>query len=326
MGTVNILIAEDNEKYAKYYVNVIEHLNSLNTHNHYFKAEVVKDGYEAYNRLTNLDYDFVIFEEYLPNMKASEILEKLYENKRMTCSVLITKTGSEKLAVKGFRLGIKNYWRKENLGEADLEKEILKCSPDSTDLENGKSKEKRLSEEHSHTFFVFAIVRNPGFDNLHSRDALDAIYQTIRNMFEAKVHEYGGRIISSKANSYLASFHESYNFSTMTVLCAIEVFSSICLYNLSESNNTLSRLKYKICLHKGRVKDEKNTEIIISEDLNVSVHMSSDTKGYNFVISQPIYEALDDKLKEKFIESYEFENYKMYYYRFWQNIIKKGEP
>jgi hypothetical protein len=41
---------------------------------------------------------------------------------------------------------------------------------------------------------------------------------------------------------------------------------------------------------------------------------------YNFVISQPVYDDLDEKLKKKFIQAYEFENYPMYYYKFWENI------
>jgi len=75
MKALNILIIEDNKDHL-YFIK--KALNSKK-----YKLKIIEDGTVAYNYLLNPDIppDIVLLDQYLPNMRGCEILEKLGSKK-----------------------------------------------------------------------------------------------------------------------------------------------------------------------------------------------------------------------------------------------------
>jgi len=314
MKEIKILIADNVKKDQKFYTSFFYSLTDDTTHDYKYFLDFASTGEETFEKIVQNGYDFIIFEEFLPKKKATDILSIMKINNINIPSVMITKKGSEHLAVKAFRLGIKNYFRKENLNLEELKEEILKNInlPQSNGLMNFEYHDLIKGQEYEFAYIKFGLRKNSEFTSHYSKRNLDVIFNNIRMFFEKKVKKYGGEMWSSKATSFLAAFR-CIRYSTAAVLCGIEIFSGLSLYNISE-RGVSSDLFYSLCVHKGPARYQDEKDIIISRDLNFTAHMEKNTHGYYFVISEELFKDLDKKLKIHFKENYEFENRKIYTY------------
>ncbi len=318
MKEIKILIADNSKRQQKLYSNFFREINKNSHDNYTFALEFAENGKEALKKIIDDGFDFLICEEFLTKLKGIELLKELQLKNHIIPSVLITKKGSEELAVTAFRTGFLNYWRKENLNLNDLLRDINKSLnlKSNGDLHKFEYQELIPGQEYHLAFLKFDLLRGKNsIATLHSRDKLDQIYKSIRDFFERKVKNLGGEIWASKSESFLAVFHRT-NFIKNAVICSIDIFSGLCLYNLSTNSSINAGIGFKLGVHHGLARFENNKDIIISKDINYTAHMLKKSDDYTFIISEDIYNVLDEKLTIHFKESFEFKKKKIYHYLF----------
>ena len=101
---MKILIVEDEFKIAKSLKRGLEEEQ--------FIVETVGDGIDAYNKITNWEYDLIILDLMIPRMSGIEVLEKMRENKIYTPVIILTAKDSVRDKVHGLNNGADDYLAK----------------------------------------------------------------------------------------------------------------------------------------------------------------------------------------------------------------------
>ncbi len=74
-----------------------------------YDASSAADGYEALDIVHESTFDLIIADYLMPNMTGLEFLKTIRQNGILTPFILITAEGSEQLAVRALRLGVRDY-------------------------------------------------------------------------------------------------------------------------------------------------------------------------------------------------------------------------
>jgi DNA-binding response OmpR family regulator len=98
---MRILVVEDEKKIADFVANGLRAAN--------FEAEVVRDGDEAFQKLTGENYDGAVLDIMLPGRDGLSIVRQLRENGNNIPIVLLTARGSVNERIDGLRLGADDY-------------------------------------------------------------------------------------------------------------------------------------------------------------------------------------------------------------------------
>lgn len=102
MAQERILVADDHKENVKFIVDAV-----LLPHG--FKPIVAYNGEEALRKALEEKPDLILLDLQMPKMLGLEVMEKLQEAGLHVPVVLMTFHGSEEIAVKGFRMGARDY-------------------------------------------------------------------------------------------------------------------------------------------------------------------------------------------------------------------------
>jgi len=105
MNTKRILVVEDEEFLRQLYVNILKEEG--------FIVEEAKDGEEAYQLLTQKDYDLILLDFQIPKLNGSQILENLKTKlpaKKIGRIIIMSNMDRDSLELKGLKSeNIKGY-------------------------------------------------------------------------------------------------------------------------------------------------------------------------------------------------------------------------
>jgi len=149
-----------------------------------------------------------------------------------------------------------------------------------------------------------------------SKDAIDSIYQNLRNVINSIAKMFGGRLWFWQNNCGTAIFFfgEKINLSVLSAIYFYTHFFQICTEKLK-----LQKLPhFKIACHEGNtIYHYKNTEGITSSCINFLAHIIKKfSKSDKFYITENIYENLNQRLKNYFSFQNNFQNKKIFQYRY----------
>ncbi len=102
MAGETILVVDDNAEACNFAVNYVLRPNG-------YRSLVAHDGEEGLRRALDDNPDLIILDLEMPRMTGMEVLEALNAAGRAIPVILSTFHGSEELAVRAFRLGVKDY-------------------------------------------------------------------------------------------------------------------------------------------------------------------------------------------------------------------------
>ncbi|QQS44540.1 response regulator [Candidatus Roizmanbacteria bacterium] len=113
-----ILVVEDEEYLRDLYVQILKQEG--------YNVEVAVNGEEAYQKMSQKDYDLVILDVILPKMDGLQVVDKLKNeghsvNKNV---VLLSNLGQELVAAKAIDLGVRGYMVKSDYTPEELVKEV----------------------------------------------------------------------------------------------------------------------------------------------------------------------------------------------------------
>lgn len=113
-----ILVVEDEEYLRDLYVQILKQEE--------YNVEVAVNGEEAYQKMSQKDYDLVILDVILPKMDGLQVVDKLKKeghtvNKNV---VLLSNLGQELVVAKAIDLGVRGYMVKSDYTPEELVKEV----------------------------------------------------------------------------------------------------------------------------------------------------------------------------------------------------------
>lgn len=113
-----ILIVEDEEYLRDLYVQILKQEE--------YNVEAAVNGEEAYQKMSQTDYDLVILDVILPKMDGLQVVDKLKKeghnvNKNV---VLLSNLGQELVVAKAIDLGVRGYMVKSDYTPDELVLEV----------------------------------------------------------------------------------------------------------------------------------------------------------------------------------------------------------
>lgn len=113
-----ILVVEDEEYLRDLYVQILEQEE--------YNVDVAVNGEEAYQQMSQKDYDLVILDVILPKMDGLQVVDKLKKDGRNVNKnvVLLSNLGQELVVAKAIDLGVRGYMVKSDYTPEELVKEV----------------------------------------------------------------------------------------------------------------------------------------------------------------------------------------------------------
>ncbi len=113
-----ILVVEDEEYLRDLYVQILKQEE--------YNVEAVVNGEEAYQKMSQNDYDLVILDVILPKMDGLQVVDKLKKEGRAVSKnvVLLSNLGQELVVAKAIDLGVRGYMVKSDYTPEELVKEV----------------------------------------------------------------------------------------------------------------------------------------------------------------------------------------------------------
>ena len=113
-----ILVVEDEEYLRDLYVQILKQEE--------YNVEAVVNGEEAYQKMSQKDYDLVILDVILPKMDGLQVVDKLKKEGRSVNRnvVLLSNLGQELVVAKAIDLGVRGYMVKSDYTPEELVKEV----------------------------------------------------------------------------------------------------------------------------------------------------------------------------------------------------------
>jgi len=115
-GGKKILVAEDEKPLAK--------VLSLKLTKAGFEVEVVHDGKEALDKITNGKFDLIILDLVMPGVSGFGVLEKMKESGNSTPVVVLSNLSQEGDEAKAKSLGAKDFFIKSNTPVSEIIKYV----------------------------------------------------------------------------------------------------------------------------------------------------------------------------------------------------------
>lgn len=114
----HILIVEDEEYLRDLYLQVLQSEG--------YEVEIAANGEEAYEKMSQKQYDLVILDVILPKMDGLQVLDKLNnEGKQKNDNiVLLTNLGQDLVVAKALDFGVRGYMVKSDYTPEELVAEV----------------------------------------------------------------------------------------------------------------------------------------------------------------------------------------------------------
>lgn len=113
-----ILVVEDEEYLRDLYEQILKQEE--------YTVEVAVNGEEAYQKMSQKDYDLVILDVILPKMDGLQVVDKLKKEGHAVDKnvVLLSNLGQELVVAKAIDLGVRGYMVKSDYTPEELVKEV----------------------------------------------------------------------------------------------------------------------------------------------------------------------------------------------------------
>ncbi len=184
-------------------------------------------------------------------------------------------------------------------------RKVLRSKKELNDLINwGALKD---GKEYPLTVFSIDIVNNSKLVIKHGSNTMEKVYFQLKDFLSKKLYEYDGRLWNFAGDGGLAAFAFKDQV-TRGVLCALDIQTSLPLFNINPKVKIKDPLVLRIGIDTGRVKFFTETGNIVSDVINFAAHLEKyAAKPGQISISEAVMKLLDKKMAKIFSQKDIFE-------------------
>jgi len=183
---------------------------------------------------------------------------------------------------------------------------VIDCGDDRDELVNWGS----LRDGKTYDIAVGSIdiVGNSKMVKKYGMRKMETFYYQLMRFLKDKLRKYDGRLWSWAGDGGICAFTFK-NHVCRAVLFALEVQSSIPLFNLRQDKPVPENIQVRIAMDTGKVKFYCNTGKIVSDTVNYAAHLEKKGTGPGKVaVSDRIYKELDCDIASVFLKQDDFED------------------
>lgn len=137
---------------------------------------------------------------------------------------------------------------------------------------------------------------------------MEKVYFQLKNFLINKLYEYDGRLWSFAGDGGLAAFAFK-NHVTRAVLCALDIQTSLPIFNIRPEFNISDALELRIGIDTGKIKFLSNTGNIVSDVINFAAHLEKyNTEPGQISVSDTVIKQLNKKIVRLFPRKSIFED------------------
>ncbi len=167
-------------------------------------------------------------------------------------------------------------------------------------------------KEYTMTILSIDIVNNSKLVKKYSSRTMEKIYFNLKSFLTNKLYEYDGRLWNFAGDGGLAAFTFKDQI-TRGVLCALDIQTSIPIFNLNPSFSIDDPIELRIGIDSGKIRFTSETGHIVSEVINFASHLEKyATEPGHISISETVAKQLNRKIMRLFREEREFEDRTVY--------------
>ena len=151
------------------------------------------------------------------------------------------------------------------------------------------------------------IVGNSRLVRDHGNKVMEKLYFELWRFLERKLDDYDGRMWSWAGDGGLLAFAFE-EHANRAVMCAIDIQSSLPLFNISPANPVDERVELRLGVDTGEITFYGDTGRIVSDVINYAAHLEKAATGPGHVsLSERVCAACDSRLMSIFTDQGEFE-------------------
>jgi len=153
------------------------------------------------------------------------------------------------------------------------------------------------------------IVQNSVLVRQYGTKTMEKLYFQLRRFLDRKLADYDGRVWNWAGDGGILAFAFGDNINR-AVKCAIDIQTSLPLFNISPENPVDRRVSVRTALDAGKVKFYSDTGRIVSDIINYAAHLEkAATEPGRISISERVMAGADPKILSIFTESGDFEGF-----------------
>lgn len=153
------------------------------------------------------------------------------------------------------------------------------------------------------------IVQNSVLVREYGTRIMEKLYYQLRRFLDRKLAEYDGRVWNWAGDGGILAFAFEDNVNR-AVKCAIDIQTSLPLFNISPENPVNRRVALRTAVDSGKVRFYSDTGRIVSDVINYAAHLEkAATQAGTVSISEHVFRGTDPKILSIFEEGGEFEGF-----------------
>ena len=244
--------------------------------------------------------------------KGSEILVDYYEEKKKTKSLIKLLVEMDDSLHQGKHLKLNglefflNHLAQQGYVYDERTRSVVDCKEEKDELVNWGC----LRDGKTYDIAVGSIdvVGNSKMVKKYGMRKMETFYYQLMCFLKEKLKKYDGRMWSWAGDGGICAFAFK-NHVSRAALFALDVQSSIPLFNLRQDKPVPENLKLRIALDTGKVKFYCNTGQIVSDTVNYAAHLEkSGTEPGKVAVSDRIYKELSYDIASVFQQNDDFED------------------
>ncbi len=159
------------------------------------------------------------------------------------------------------------------------------------------------------TVFSVDIVGNSILVRSHGARTMEKLYYELWRFLERKLADYDGRMWSWAGDGGILAFTFA-DHTNRAVKCAIDIQTSLPLFNISPENPVNQRVALRMGMDTGQVRFYSDTGRIVSDVINYAAHLEkAGTEPGCISLSERVIERTDPKILTIFDDAGEFEGF-----------------
>ncbi len=153
------------------------------------------------------------------------------------------------------------------------------------------------------------IVQNSVLVREHGTRTMEKLYFLLRRFLDRKLADYDGRVWNWAGDGGILAFAFADNVNR-AVKCAIDIQTSLPLFNISPENPVNRRVALRTAVDTGRVRFYSDTGRIVSDIINYAAHLEkAATEPGRISISERVINGTDPKILSIFGDKGHFEGF-----------------
>ncbi len=185
-------------------------------------------------------------------------------------------------------------------------RKVLHSKQELTDLINWGSL--KNGKEYYLTILSIDIVDNSKLVKKYGTRKMEKVYFQLKSFLSKKLYEYDGRLWNLAGDGGIAAFTFKDQI-TRGVLCALDIQSSMPIFNINPLVKITDPVKLRIGIDYGKIKFMNETGHIVSDVINFAAHLEKyATEPGQVSISDTVKKQLHKKIGKIFTEKQIFED------------------